>query len=102
MNVTKRNLPVGLLAAALLAACGGTSTGAGGSSGTPGSTGPTGTTGTTGPTGSTGPTGTVALGAGSRGVVTALSPLTVNGVRFDTSAAEIRVEGQRRTEAELR
>jgi hypothetical protein len=102
MNVTKKNLPVGLLAAALLAACGGTSTGADGSSGTPGSTGPTGTTGTTGPTGATGPTGTVALNAASRGVVTALSPLTVNGVRFDTGAAEIRVEGQRRTESELR
>jgi len=101
MNATKRNLSIGLLAATLLIACGGTSPPSG-STGSPGTPGTTGTTGSTGPTGPTGSTGAVPLTAGSRGVITGLSPLTVNGVRFDTGAAEIRIEGERRTESELR
>jgi hypothetical protein len=98
MNGTKRNLTIGVTVAVLLAACGGTA----GTSPTGGS-GSTGTIGATGPTGSTGPAGGngVAVTAGARGAISSLSPLTVNGVRFDTTQAEVRVEGEKRTEAEL-
>lgn len=106
MDSAKRNLAVGVAVAIFLAACGGTSGGSspGGAIGPTGPTGPTGATGPTGPTGATGPTGPTgfAVTAGARGAITSLSPLTVNGVRFDTAGAEIRVEGEVRGEAELR
>ena len=107
MNGTMRNLTMGVAMAVLLAACGGTagtsSTGGSGSAGPTGPTGATGPIGATGPTGSTGPTGGngLAITAGARGAISSVSPLTVNGVRFDTTQAEVRVEGEKRTEAEL-
>ncbi len=98
MNGSTRILTIGILAA-FLGACGGTST----SPGSTGTTGPTGATGPTGPTGSTGPTGPSAPLAASRGVVTAVSPLTVNGISFDASAASIRIDDNPgRPESELK
>ena len=100
MNSAKRNRAIGAALTFLLTACGGTAgTPSPGGSGTTGPTGPTGTTGATGPTSPTG--GGRVITAASRGAITSLSPLMVNGVRFDTARAEVKVEGERRTEAEL-
>jgi len=89
MNGTTRFQVVGLFAAAILSACGG-------SAPSSGSTGPT------GPTGSTGPTGTTGVVA-SRGVVTAVGTLVVNGISFDASTAQIRIDDNPgRPESELK
>ena len=82
---------MGLLAAAFLSACGGSSPSSD-STGTTGPTGPTGPTGSTGPTGPTGPTGTTGAVAASRGVVTSVGTLVVNGIAFDASTAQIRID----------
>ena len=83
MNGMKRILSIGL-AAALLSACGGS------------------TSTDTGLTGPTGPTGAVATPA-SRGVVTAVGALTVNGIRYDASTAQIKIDDNPgRSESELK
>lgn len=78
MRITRRVATIGILAA-FLTACGGTTDG--------GTTG-----GTAGPTGPTGPTGPAATTPGLRGVVTAVAPLTVTGIRYDASSAAIRID----------
>ena len=86
MNGMKRILSIGL-AAALLSACGGS---------TSMDTGPTGSTGPTGPTGAT-------ATPASRGVVTAVGALTVNGIRYDASTAQIKIDDNPgRPESELK
>ncbi len=108
MNLANRRLALGVILGILLSACGGTAGSPAPATGVTGATGPSGTTGPGGATGATGPTGggtggtSFAVTALSRGAITSLAPLTVNGVRFDTREAEIRVEGRQGTEAELR
>ena len=90
MNGTMRFQVAGLVAAAFLSACGGASPSSG-------------STGTTGPTGPTGSTGTTGASAASRGVVTAVGTLVVNGISFDASAAQIRIDDNPgRPESELK
>ncbi len=73
MNGTMRFQVVGLVAAAFLSACGGSSP-------------------STASAGTTGPTGTTGAVAASRGVVTAVGPLIVNGISFDAATAQIRID----------
>jgi hypothetical protein len=78
---------VAFAAAGVLAACGG-----GGSSGTSATPAAPGTT----------PTGATTTSVVANGPITAFGSVFVNGVRFDTSGAQIEIEGRAGTQAELK